>query len=814
MNIPVWVTIRGECLTAVDREKAKYVLAHVSYSNTQDSPGFGMFRVGKECVKGFMARCEDIWVYYVKTSTPAISLPPVVKRTMSAMYSGVEDYDFSDFRGHRFLRRKFGVVREEIIHAKNIKPPQKGEFEKSKITGEHHTHYTPDEVWEIAVQTNTMRRALLLVVDKLREISGVTEAIVSTFMAYIMFAKPQVAYLLATSANIWRAKDVNTLAEKLKEISTPLKSMHRHDVLDMTQLFELQVLVNRGIGKVDWVNERKHRQKPDTVKVGFTDVYCEARRLFELGVQRGFKYPTMDFDKYLKSRWEWVPTGSVHSQYEGDQEYIAKDYRHRSKFVTLNRLSCDQIREMFNRKPEIQAWASVKYEWAKQRAIYGVDLTSSVITNYAMFRCEDVLRHHFPIGSEADAQRVHKRLTYMLKDTESFCYDFDDFNAQHSIESMEAVLLAYYDQFKDQMTAAQASAMEWVCQSVKEMIVNNNEVQPPEKYKLKGTLLSGWRLTTFMNTVLNYIYFRISGALKTPDVVDSVHNGDDVLLSINNLKAAVEVDSRMAKIGARAQAAKCNVFSIGEFLRVDHKISREKGVGAQYLSRAAATLVHSRIESQAPLRLIEAVKAAYTRASEVAMRSDQSSEISALFFHKAAKRLSSIFGVDYEKVRIAANQHVVTGGIRQDFMASVEYLIHEEVEREKLGTDSLHNLGQVDVSDLGEGIKDYGSVLMSQYGKYTTEERIYKSIVSATGRQLSITRSTRLSVVDVRHDTKYGYGRALYGYLRNLVNLPYVEKARFVGISPLAMLDAKGMGTLRKYIMGASDVDYTLRVLL
>lgn len=119
-----------------------------------------------------------------------------------------------------------------------------------------------------------------------------------------------------------------------------------------------------------------------------------------MGTRHGYKYPKLKLDKYVRSRWEWVPTGSVHSQYDEDQPYIASDYRHRTKFVTLNMMPAPHVRRMFQREPEIRAWASIKYEWAKQRAIYGVDLTSSVVTNYAMYRCEEALKHRFLVGED------------------------------------------------------------------------------------------------------------------------------------------------------------------------------------------------------------------------------------------------------------------------------------------------------------------------------------------------------------------------------------------------------------------------------
>ena len=817
-NIPVWCNIRGSSLVACSRVKATYVLAHVlgeeQSKNLSKQVGYQCVCINRSNFLTMTVPCENVLLCYVKVRAESATAPPLIKRCLSAMYSMVDQYVFNDHSGMHYLRKTFNVDRNVLKHMKDVKPPHHGEFDRSKVTAEHHTHYRPEEVWELLEKNKASKRAALMILSRLRGVDGVTEAAVATFMMYVLFCRPQCAYFLATSRRLWECKDVGQLSKVLKEISTPMKSMHNREVCDYTELFELQVLVNRGTGKVDWEAEREHRTKPDVIRISPQRVYDEAVKVFRMGIRYGYRYKSMKLDEYIRSRWEWVPTGSVHSQYNEDSKYICKEYRHRSKFVALNMMPAEHIAGMMRRKPMIKAWASVKYEWAKQRAIYGVDLTSTVITNFAMFGCERVLKHKFPVGEDAAATRVHKRLSMMLRDHESYCYDFDDFNAQHSIESMMSVLAAYRDVFKSAMTDEQVEAMEWVVKSVKEMIVVNNEEGRCEEYKLGGTLLSGWRLTTFMNTVLNYIYFTASGAFEQPGVVDSVHNGDDVLLSIKNLKAAVNVHCVMAKMNARAQAAKCNVYSLGEFLRVEHKIDKENGLGAQYLSRSMATLVHSRTESQAPVQIVEAVKAMVTRCEEAAQRSVTGAEAAAHALEMACDRIAEVFGKTKKEVRVIARSHVLVGGALASKSACIDWLVEERVLYDEPSEEEAREKGEATVSMLMPGIQDYGRTLARMYSEFIHHDDVYGAIVRATKRQLAVTRETRLQMTDVSSDAKYKFGRELFREYRGLIEIPHLEKARFVGISPISMLGHRETQKIKHLIEGAKDVQYVLSVLL
>ncbi|UTQ50481.1 MAG: RNA-dependent RNA polymerase [Koper totivirus 2] len=813
-NIPVWCNIRGSNLTSSTRAKATYVLGHIKTRGLSDMRGVFSVRVNRQNVLAYTVPVEDLTLCYVKVSADVSGLPPYVRRTMSAMYSMVDGYDFNDWEGTRYLRRQFAVDRKIITRAKKPVPPVEGEFDRAKVTAEHHTHFRPEEVWEQLTQHKAARNAAGIILDRLRQITGVTEAVVSTILLYCLYARPQVSYLLACSTEFHRISDIGALSDWFKKLSVPFKSMHNHKICDLSELFEMTALINRGVGTVDWDDEREHRTKPNVIDVKPEAVYMACLKVFAEGKKLGYRYRKMDLDKYLDSRWEWVPTGSVHSQHRDDGPFIKKEYRHRSKFVTLNKMPKNFIRTMFTRKPEIQAWASKKYEWAKQRAIYGVDLTSTVITNFAMFRCEDVLKHKFPIGEEAAATRVHKRLAGMLKSSESLCYDFDDFNAQHSKDSMQAVLLAYLDYFSGEMSDDQREAMHWVIASIDKVLVNNNEDGRNEKYETKGTLLSGWRLTTFINTILNYVYFKISGAMDVPGVEDSVHNGDDVLLAIRTLKSAVLIHDRMAAINARAQATKCNVFSIGEFLRVEHKIERGEGLGAQYLTRGMATLAHSRIESQAPVRVVEAVKAMVSRCEEAAQRGYLAAEKSACLLQAACKRISQIFEVPYESVMRITRGHVIVGGAVAGEEGEITHKIVEEVLYEDVSAKEAEARGEATVDELSAGMTDYARTLEKQFSPYLTFDGALRKVKSATRRQLAVTRKTWLQVTDVSRQDKYRYGRALFRTYRGLVDIPHLEKARFVGLSPISMLSNKGMQIIHNILSAVSDVEYTLAVLL
>jgi hypothetical protein len=66
------------------------------------------------------------------------------------------------------------------------------------------------------------------------------------------------------------------------------------------------------------------------------------------------------------------------------------------------------------------------------RAIYGTDITSYVLTHFALLDCEESLPAQFPIGSKATTAKVVACVGAVLDNATPFCLDFEDFNSQHS----------------------------------------------------------------------------------------------------------------------------------------------------------------------------------------------------------------------------------------------------------------------------------------------------------------------------------------------------------------------------------------------
>jgi len=122
-----------------------------------------------------------------------------------------------------------------------------------------------------------------------------------------------------------------------------------------------------------------------------------------------------NWKNFWDSRWQWAPTGAYSSQYDEDKVYAHKEHDMRHKFYGFCAMPDVDYSYFIERKPEMFAKASVKYEWGKQRAIYGVDNTNFIISSFGMAGCEELLSKMFPIGQEAESKKVAKSVKEVLK---------------------------------------------------------------------------------------------------------------------------------------------------------------------------------------------------------------------------------------------------------------------------------------------------------------------------------------------------------------------------------------------------------------
>jgi hypothetical protein len=157
--------------------------------------------------------------------------------------------------------------------------------------------------------------------------------------------------------------------------------------------------------------------------------------------------------------------------------------------------------------------------------------------------------------------------------------DFDDFNSQHTLESMKICI-------EEVCRGAPQDILDWAVASWDHMFLHWAEGDTMREEGMCGTLPSGHRATTLINTILNAAYCMIvAGDLY--DLVESRHTGDDVVFS-GNVDYISTIAIGFSQSQFRANRMKQSVGSVsGEFLRVCYNKKGARG----YCGRSIASLV-------------------------------------------------------------------------------------------------------------------------------------------------------------------------------------------------------------------------------
>lgn len=622
-----------------------------------------------------------------------------------------------------------------------------------KISQFHHNHVRMCDLFgdKDAVQLVGDEAMLALYLDKFTD-KAVTH---TTFFTYYRVLDEETRKLFV---NMLRLNDGITL-DMLKLEGTKAKQLQHLSKINLAKIFELSVLVNRIETDVDWSAEKDHRTKPETVKISYSDVLERAIKLFTMARGEGKRPIKMEWEDYWLQRAAITPPGAVHSEHDIDKPYIDAIHRQdRTKKTVVASMPFVQQDYWINRDPQMHAYTSTKYEWGKVRALYGCDLTSHINADFGLLQCEDTFPHFIPTGSFATPEYV-RDVTSSLANTVPFCYDYDDFNSQHSKHAMQAVIDGWLAVYNHDLTEEQRKAAVWTSESVDRMYVHNSITG--ENYESNGTLFSGWRLTTFINTALNWIY--LHKAEINQHCVGSIHNGDDVFAGTSCLQDATELVRKGIKIGIRANTTKMAIGTIAEFLRMDMQ-STEKTT-AQYLTRGTSTFVHSRIESEAPNSCRSLVNAYKTRYDELKQRGAVLKWIRKVFRNQL-RFASKLFEVDLDTIKKYLKSDISIGGYLQDGEVN-DYMIRDAVEE---GSAKLWEVA---------GVKDYCTYLCKSFPELAEQINI-KNVVSSFSILFNKQRSKIVVEAASRVDTTER--KALKGAWRHTRGLAIVNKLR-LGVS-------------------------------
>ncbi|BAT62490.1 RNA dependent RNA polymerase [Red clover powdery mildew-associated totivirus 7] len=729
-SIPLALSQDSRGLAAGDRKRASWLLFDVITTRRINGPW--VFATGAGAVPTFAIYFKTLKLsaLYISNKTPLLGQYRDVLMRFSRIQYGPELFPYGTVTERDIMSSLFRVTARSERYDNNafplVRQVLKGErqLEHASVSRDHLRHVTPTELYaaygdELLDSTGVCRMLeRLLRIPTSRD--GVYE---SAFVGLLLWARLIPADLRdwVHSSNMWLHSyvDLPDFFTRVKsEYTLKFKALQNNLSVNLTPLFELEVLVNRGMGTMDWESEKANRVAPNLADFSESQVYDVVKRILEESRVAGGRPARIEWDRHWAERWLWAPTGTFHSQYDEDQEFKAGCRTLNSKFYALSRMPDVKYEHFYNRPPTCKARASVKYEWGKQRAIYGVDVTNFIISGFAFKGCEEAISKIYPIGLEAKEEKVAAHVREVLKDGVPFCFDFEDFNSQHSLGSMRAVMLAYKNTFEHDITPEQLRGIDWMIESLR----NTQVVSPAGEFSIVDTLMSGSRLTTFMNTVLNDAYVRL---LWRGRVTSTLHNGDDVLAAVTTYEQVQQLMAGAIDHNVRFQMSKCHLASVAEFLRVDHMA----GTGTQYLARACATLVHGPTDALDPRDPVQQLSAMRVRAEEAIARGAARAEVEKLttVLRESVERRFNI-GFD---TRILERVHVSRGGYSE---VVDEETLSKEVTKCEVTVNSYGDKAVVDMTKRFPGVDAYARLVTKKYGIEQEYQTIRGNMKSAIGR--------------------------------------------------------------------------------
>jgi hypothetical protein len=282
-------------------------------------------------------------------------------------------------------------------------------------------------------------------------------------------------------------------------------------------------------------------------------------------------------EEYWSRRWLYTKSGA-HSR---RIEKLKLDERLDLPERPTRREFAESVEECMVAKgePSCHAGQSVKLDTGSTRAIYSGDTINYYTFDYLLMPIETVWRNKSCLLDPGCRQPTELYSALANNMDVNLMIDFEDYNSQHEKSAMKVVI-------EEACAGAPPEVLKWALESFDKEIVYWREDGVEKSAKTVGSLFSGHRATTFLNTILNSAYIRfVYGSVRLP--VRSYHAGDDVYLS-GKAEFVGELVEKLLKSNVRINRSKqgCGRH-VGEFLRV--AFTRDAGRG--YLTRCISSLV-------------------------------------------------------------------------------------------------------------------------------------------------------------------------------------------------------------------------------
>nr|APT68189.1 RNA-dependent RNA polymerase [Leishmania RNA virus 1] len=348
----------------------------------------------------------------------------------------------------------------------------------------------------------------------------------------------------------------------------------------LPQLVEMRCLLGRGVKEIDVEAEARRRLDASNLDMqGFREEELRAavKQVYAEEVRRSVKYPPIcDF---WSSRWLWAANGS-HSR---ALEHAHPELATRKEGQAYRKAVMEQWQHnpMDRWDGTVYVTPSAKLEHGKTRLLLACDTLSYMWFEYALRPVERIWENSNVIldpGTMGNSGIAIKTKTWRnnMHGQSFLAVDYDDFNAQHTLLSQKIVF--------EELFRHIGCEAPWTRTLVDSFYNMELWVKGNRAGVMAGTLMSGHRATSFINSVLNRAYIICAGG----HVPTSMHVGDDVLMSCT-LEQANNLIANLAHNGVRLNVSK-QVFSnlSGEFLRVAHREHSSHGYLARVISSAVS----------------------------------------------------------------------------------------------------------------------------------------------------------------------------------------------------------------------------------
>ncbi|CBY84992.1 RNA dependent RNA polymerase [Tolypocladium cylindrosporum virus 1] len=367
-----------------------------------------------------------------------------------------------------------------------------------------------------------------------------------------------------------------------KGLSNALKALGWNSTLPGSMLVEGGALQGRGVSPVDMDAEIASRTTPDLV----TDMvissaaemapHIRAILALELPSNSGLG----DLDEFWSARWLWCVNGAQNRASDRSLNLPspvrgAKRYR---------RMAAEEVSSnpIYDWDGTTNVSASTKLEPGKSRAIFACDTSSYFAFSWILDRAQRDWRGHRVLlnPGEGGLYGVARRVKGAQgRGGVNVMLDYDDFNSHHSLgvqQELTRQLCQLYN------------APSWYTSVLVDSFDRMYITHRGSRKRILGTLMSGHRGTSFINSVLNAAYIRAAVGGAFFDRLVSLHAGDDAYMRCSTLAEAAHVLTRCARFGCRMNPTKQSIgFRHAEFLRLG--IGDKYAVG--YLCRSISTLV-------------------------------------------------------------------------------------------------------------------------------------------------------------------------------------------------------------------------------